>query len=106
MNLSDSPALRFADSNRYPIEYETFGERMRQAGATLLADTLSMGAIGLWEALPLVLPTLRLQRRLRRWLEQHPPDGAVLIDYMGANVNLGLRLRRRFHLRHSWISIA
>jgi hypothetical protein len=27
VNLSDSPALRFADSNRYPIEYETFGER-------------------------------------------------------------------------------
>jgi len=72
------------------------GERMRRAGATLLADTLAMGAIGLWEALPLVLPTLRLQRRLRRWLDQHPPDGAVLIDYMGANVNLGLRLRRRF----------
>ena len=72
------------------------GERMRQAGATLLADTLAMGAIGLWEALPLVLPTLRLQRRLRHWLERHPPDGAVLIDYMGANVNLGLRLRRRF----------
>jgi lipid-A-disaccharide synthase len=55
-----------------------------------------MGAIGLWEALPLVLPTLALQRRLRRRLEEQPPDGVVLIDYMGANVNLGLRLRRRF----------
>ena len=72
------------------------GERMRQAGATLIADTVALGAIGLWEALPLVLPTLRLQGRLRRWLESHPPDGAVLIDYMGANLNLGLRLRRRF----------
>ncbi|MCX5968792.1 MAG: lipid-A-disaccharide synthase [Cyanobacteria bacterium] len=72
------------------------GERMRQAGAELLADTVSMGAIGLLEALPLVLPTLKLQARLRRWLESHPPDGAVLIDYMGANVNLGLRLRRRY----------
>jgi lipid-A-disaccharide synthase len=72
------------------------GDRMRQAGAELLADTVSMGAIGLLEALPLVLPTLKLQARLRRWLESHPPDGAVLIDYMGANVNLGLRLRRRY----------
>ncbi len=72
------------------------GERMRQAGAELLADTVSMGAIGLLEALPLVLPTLKLQARLRRWLEIHPPDGVVLIDYMGANVNLGLRLRRRY----------
>ena len=69
------------------------GERMRQAGAQLIADTASMGAIGLWEALPLILPTLRLQRQLRRWLASNPPDGVVLIDYMGANVNLGLRLK-------------
>lgn len=71
------------------------GERMRRAGAELLADTTAMGAIGLWEALPLVLPTLSLQRRLRRQLRAHPPDGVVLIDYMGANVNLGLRIRRQ-----------
>ncbi|MFN9545893.1 MAG: lipid-A-disaccharide synthase [Cyanobacteriota bacterium] len=70
------------------------GERMRQAGAELLADTSHLGAIGLWEVLPLIWPTLRLQRRLRHWLRQHPPDGVVLIDYMGANVNLGLRLKR------------
>ena len=71
------------------------GERMQEAGATLLANTVSLGAIGLWEAVPLVLPTLKLQARLRQWLESNPPDGAVLLDYMGANVNLGLRLRRR-----------
>lgn len=70
------------------------GERMERAGATLLANTAPMGAIGLWEALPLVLPTLRLQRRLRRWLKQHPLNGLVLIDYMGANITLGSRLRR------------
>ena len=72
------------------------GDRMRQAGAELLADTSRLGAIGLWEALPLILPTLRLQRRLRHWLRQHPPDGVVLIDYMGANINLGLRLKRLY----------
>jgi len=71
------------------------GERMRQAGAELIADTAAMGAIGLWEALPLVLPTLRLQRRLARSLELSPPDAVVLIDYMGANVNLGLRIKRQ-----------
>jgi lipid-A-disaccharide synthase len=71
-------------------------DRMRQAGAELLADTSRLGAIGLWEALPLILPTLQLQRRLRHWLRQHPPDGVVLIDYMGANINLGLRLKRLY----------
>jgi len=70
------------------------GQRMQRAGARLIADTAAMGAIGLWEALPLVLPTLKLQRSLRRNLASEPPDGVVLIDYMGANVNLGLRIKR------------
>jgi lipid-A-disaccharide synthase len=72
------------------------GDRMRQAGAEILADTSHLGAIGLWEALPLILPTLQLQRRLRQWLRHNPPDGVVLIDYMGANINLGLRLKRLY----------
>lgn len=72
------------------------GERMQRAGAELLADTTRMGAIGLLEAIPFVLPTLRVQRQLRRWFRRQPPDGVVLIDYMGANVSLGLRTKRRF----------
>ena len=89
----------FAEARDRGIELEVLalgGERMRQAGAELIADTAPMGAIGLWEAVPLILPTLQLQRRLRRWLASHPPDGVVLIDYMGANVNLGLRMKRLF----------
>ncbi|MEB3185414.1 MAG: lipid-A-disaccharide synthase [Cyanobacteriota bacterium] len=89
----------FAEARRRGVELEVLalgGERMRQAGAELIADTAPMGAIGLWEALPLILPTLQLQRRLRRWLVSHQPDGVVLIDYMGANVTLGLRLKRLF----------
>ncbi len=78
------------------LEIEALGgERMKKAGAHLLANTAPMGAIGLWEALPLVLPTLRLQRQVGRWLRRSPPDGVVLIDYMGANVSLGRRIRRR-----------
>jgi lipid-A-disaccharide synthase len=72
------------------------GERMQRAGARLLANTMRMGAIGLWEAIPFLLPTLRLQRRLRRWFAQQVPDGVVLIDYMGPNVSLGLSIKRRY----------
>ena len=72
------------------------GERMERAGAQLLANTSRMGAIGLLEAIPFVLPTLRLQRRLKRWFRGESPDGVVLIDYMGPNVSLGLRLKRRY----------
>jgi lipid-A-disaccharide synthase len=79
-----------------PLEIVALGgERMRQAGATLLANTTPMGSIGLWEALPLVLPTMRVQRRVSLWLKQTPPDAVVLIDYMGANVSLGLKVKRR-----------
>lgn len=88
---------REAERRGLPLEVVALGgARMRAAGAEILADTARLGAIGLWEALPLILPTLRLQARLRRWLRQHPPDGVVLIDYMGANVNLGMRLRRQY----------
>ena len=71
------------------------GPRMQAAGAELLADTAPLGSIGLWEALPLVLPTLKLQARVNRLLSQRPPDAVVLIDYMGANVRLGQRLRKQ-----------
>jgi lipid-A-disaccharide synthase len=70
------------------------GPRMEAAGAELLADTAPLGAIGLWEALPLVWPTLRLQHKAQRWLAKNPPDGVVLIDYMGGNTPLGRWVKR------------
>ena len=70
------------------------GPRMQTAGAELLANITPLGAIGLWEALPLVLPTLQLQGKARRWLASNPPDGVVLIDYMGGNTPLGRRVKR------------
>jgi lipid-A-disaccharide synthase len=88
--------LEEAAERQLPLEIAALGgARMAQAGATLLADTTPMGSIGLWEALPLVIPTLRVQRRVSRWLKRHPPDALVLIDYMGANVGLGLKVKRR-----------
>ena len=85
-----------AERRQLPLEIAALGgSRMRQAGAELLADTTPMGSIGLWEALPLVLPTLKVQRRVSRWLKRNPLDGLVLIDYMGANVRLGLKVKQR-----------
>ena len=85
-----------AQRRQLPLEIAALGgSRMLQAGANLLADTTPMGSIGLWEALPLVLPTLRVQRRVGRWLKRNPLDALVLIDYMGANVRLGLKVKRR-----------
>lgn len=88
----------FTEADRRGLELRVQalgGERMRRAGAELIADTASIGSIGVFEALPLLLPTLRVRRRLRRWLVDNEPDGVVLIDYMGANMTLGLMLKQQ-----------
>jgi lipid-A-disaccharide synthase len=81
-----------AEALRRGIELEILalgGPRMKAAGAELIADTAPMGAIGLWEAVPLIVPTLRLQAKVDRLLAQRPPDAVVLIDYVGANARSG-----------------
>ena len=95
-SLLVSALHRQAAARGVPLEVMALGgARMQAAGAELLADTAPLGSIGLLEALPLVLPTLKLQARVNRELTARPPDAVVLIDYMGANVRLGQRLRRQ-----------
>jgi lipid-A-disaccharide synthase len=64
------------------------GDRMAQAGATLLAHTSEIGAMGILEALPFALPTLKIQNQAKAYLKQSPSDVVVLIDYMGPNLAL------------------
>ena len=62
------------------------GDRMAAAGATLVGNTSLIGSIGLFESLPFVWPTLKVQRQAKRYLRQNPADVVVLIDYMGPNI--------------------
>ena len=71
------------------------GERMREAGAELISNTSSIGAIGFLEALPYVFPTLNAQSKIDSYLSSSPPDGVVLIDYMGPNIRLGLKIKNK-----------
>src|ERR687886_1742388 len=71
------------------------GEKMAAAGATLLGNTTGIGSVGVLESLPFVLPTLQIQRRAKQYLQQHPPDLAVLIDYMSPNLSIGSFIRRQ-----------
>ena len=71
------------------------GERMREAGAQLISNTSSIGAIGFLEALPYVLPTLNAQAKIESFLNLSPPDAVVLIDYMGPNIRLGLKIKKK-----------
>ncbi|WP_413683759.1 lipid-A-disaccharide synthase [Prochlorococcus sp. MIT 1011] len=72
------------------------GERMREAGAKLISNTSSIGAIGFLEALPYVLPTLNSQSKIDNYLSSSPPDAIILIDYMGPNIRLGLKVKKKF----------
>ncbi len=69
------------------------GCRMKSAGAELIADTSSIGAIGFWEAIPFVIPTLKVQSLVDELLKTDPPDVVVLIDYMGPNIRLGNKVK-------------
>lgn len=82
------------------------GPRMGAAGATVLADTSEIGSIGLWEALPYLLPTWRVQRVAKAYLRQNPPDLVILLDYLGPNLGIGGFLRRTFKDLPIWYYIA
>ncbi len=72
------------------------GDRMAAAGATLLGNTAAIGSIGIVESLPFLIPTWQMQRRVKRYLRENPPDLLVLIDYMGPNISLGQYCRAQF----------
>ena len=91
-------ALKF-NAEKRKVKLEIFalgGERMRAAGAKLISNTSSIGAIGFLEALPYVFPTINAQSKIDYYLNDSPPDGVVLIDYMGPNIRLGLKVKKTF----------
>ena len=74
------------------------GERMKKEGVKILQDTTSISAIGIWEALPLIIPTIRIQKRFYKLLRKYPPDCLILIDYMGPNIKIGILVFALFNL--------
>ena len=69
------------------------GERMRKEGVKILQDTTSISAIGVWEALPLIIPTIQIQKKFYKSLKNLSPNCIVLIDYMGPNIKIGRKLK-------------
>jgi len=72
------------------------GDRMEAAGAILLGNTIALSSIGLLEAVPYILPTLKMQRYAKQQLRENPPDLVILIDYIGANLGMGKFIRSQF----------
>ena len=69
------------------------GERMRKEGVKILQDTTSISAIGIWEALPLIIPTIQIQKKFYKSLKILSPSCLILIDYMGPNIKIGRKLK-------------
>jgi lipid-A-disaccharide synthase len=65
------------------------GDRMAAAGAKILVETVSISAMGAWELLPYIAPTIRVQNIAKKYLKTTRPDAIVLIDYMAPNVSIG-----------------
>ena len=87
----------FDEAKKKSIDLEICGlggERMKKEGVKILQETTSISAIGIWEALPLILPTLRIQKKFYKLLKKYPPDCLILIDYMGPNIKIGIKLKR------------
>ena len=70
------------------------GDRMKRSGATILGDTTAIGSVGLLEALPFVLPTLKLQNKTKKYLLKNIPDVLVLIDYAAPNIAIGRYVKK------------
>ena len=86
----------FNEAKKYSINLKICGlggERMRKEGVEILKDTTSISAIGIWEALPLILPTLKIQKKFYKLIKNSPPNCLILIDYMGPNIKIGTKLK-------------
>ncbi|YAI81872.1 MAG: lipid-A-disaccharide synthase [cyanobacterium endosymbiont of Rhopalodia sterrenbergii] len=86
-----------AESQGIPLEILALGgDLMAQAGAKLLGNTAAIGSIGIVESLPFIIPTWLMQRRVKQYLRENPPDILILIDYMGPNSAFGQYARKHF----------
>ncbi|MEM8723544.1 MAG: lipid-A-disaccharide synthase [Cyanobacteria bacterium P01_G01_bin.39] len=71
------------------------GDRMKQAGANILANTAVIGSMGFVEAIPFILPTLKIQSLAKKYIQASPPDVLVLIDYPASNLALASYLKKQ-----------
>jgi lipid-A-disaccharide synthase len=74
------------------------GDRMKEAGAKILADTAAIGSMGFIEAIPFILPTIKIQKLTKKYIQQNSPDVLVLIDYPASNLALASYVKQ--HLPH------
>ncbi len=64
------------------------GDRMQEAGVTLLYHIRQMAFLGLAEVIRHLPFIRRVLRHLRQWLTSHKPLAVILVDYPGFNLKM------------------
>ncbi len=87
----------FDEARKNSINLEIYGlggEKMKNEGVQIIKDTTSISAIGIWEALPLIIPMIKIQKKFYKYIRKYRPNCIILIDYMGPNIKIGTKLKR------------
>jgi len=88
----------FEESRKQSIDLEIYGlggQKMKESGVEIIKDTTPISAIGIWEAIPLVLPMMKIQKQFLKVLIAKSPNCLILIDYMGPNISIGRELKKK-----------
>ena len=72
------------------------GDRMKETGANIIADTAVIGSMGFVEGIPFVLPTVKIQNLAKKYIKQNYPDVLVIIDYPTPNLALASYVKKHF----------
>jgi len=87
----------FDEAKKQSINLEIYGlggEKMKNEGVKIIQDTTSISAIGIWEALPLIIPMIKVQKKFYKYIKKYRPNCLILIDYMGPNIKIGMKLNK------------
>ena len=71
------------------------GEKMRQAGVDVRANTVHMGTVGIWEGLKYYPSFLRIEKQIKKMLREEPPDLLVLINSRDFNLRIARLAKKR-----------
>ena len=87
----------FDEARKHSINLKIYGlggEKMKSVGVQIIQDTTSISAIGIWEAIPLIIPMLKVQKKFYKFIKKYRPNCLILIDYMGPNIKIGTKLKK------------
>ena len=63
----------FEEAEKHSVDLEIRGlggEKMAKEGVKIIHDTTSISSIGIWEALPLIIPTIKIQKKFYKEIKR------------------------------------